>query len=148
MKNNETKSTFFTELNYEIELNRIAEKLNIPFTVEIANGAKEKRDGPFGEVNMATKTIHILRYESWEDLLFTFFHEVVEILLAPSYKSLLTVLNAQNDLLSKLLESQKELDIINAYQQRYVSEQFYVEKEKAIDEIASLLVKLYGGGGR
>ncbi|MGB9809630.1 MAG: hypothetical protein ACPLSA_06295 [Caldanaerobacter sp.] len=148
MKNNETKSTFFTELNYEIKLNEIAEKLNIPFKVQIVKDTNKTKDGPLGEVDMATKTIRILRYQSWEDLLFTFFHEVVEILLAPSYKSLLTVLNAQNDLLSKLLESQKELDIINAYQQRYVSEQFYAEKEKAIDEIASLLVKLYGGDGR
>jgi hypothetical protein len=101
--------------------------------------ASLKQEGPRGETDLETRTIYINRFRDYEDARNTFLHEVVEALLNPSYKVLFTMLNAQNDLLSKLLKSQAELDIVNALQQRYVNEQFYSAKEFVIRAITFLL---------
>jgi hypothetical protein len=123
-------------------LNELALVLRVPFKVVVRENAQERNDGPLGQTDLAARTIYINRYSSYEDARNTFLHEVVEALLNPSFKALFTLLNAQNDLLSKLLNSQEELDIVNALQQRYVNEQFYAAKEKAIEDIVHLFVRL------
>jgi len=136
------KVTVNDEERVEYKLNQLALLLRVPFKVVVRKDASEKQDGPLGETDLVTRTIYINRYRDYVDARNTFLHEVVEAFLNPSYKALFTMLNAQNDLLSKLLKTQEELDIVNALQQRYVNEQFYSQKEKAIEDIVHLFAKL------
>jgi len=130
------------EKEVEVKLNQLALLLRVPFKVVVRKDASIKQDGPLGETNIETRTIYINRFRDYEDARNTFLHEVVEALLNPSYKVLFTMLNAQNDLLSKLLKSQEALDTVNALQQRYVNEQFYSAKEKAIEDVVHLFTRL------
>jgi len=145
------KAKLSLEKEVEVKLNQLALLLRVPFKVVVKKDASLKQEGALGETDLETRTIYINRFQNYEDARNTFLHEVVEALLNPSYKVLFTMLNAQNDLLSKLLKSQEELDIVNALQQRYVNEQFYASKEKAIEDIVHLFVRLidyelFGGG--
>jgi hypothetical protein len=136
------KAKLSLEKEVEVKLNELALLLRVPFKVVVKKDASIKQDGALGETDIETRTIYINRFKDYEDARNTFLHEVVEALLNPSYKVLFTMLNAQNDLLSKLLKSQETLDTINALQQRYVNEQFYASKEKAIEDIVHLFVRL------
>jgi len=136
------KTKLSLEKEVEVKLNELALLLRVPFKVVVRKDASLKQDGSLGETNLETRTIYINRFRDYEDARNTFLHEVVEALLNPSYKALFAMLNAQNDLLSKLLKTQEELDIVNALQQRYVNEQFYASKEKAIEDIVHLFVRL------
>jgi len=136
------KARLSLEKEVEVKLNQLALLLRVPFRVVVKKDASIKQEGALGETDLETRTIYINRFRDYEDARNTFLHEVVEALLNPSYKVLFTMLNAQNDLLSKLLETREELDIVNALQQRYVNEQFYATKEKAIEDIVHLFVRL------
>jgi hypothetical protein len=145
------KARLTQEKEVEVKLNQLALLLRVPFKVVVRKDASLKQDGALGETDIETRTIYINRFSNYEDARNTFLHEVVEALLNPSYKVLFTMLNAQNDLLSKLLKSQEALDTVNALQQRYVNEQFYASKEKAIEDIVHLFTRLidfelFGGG--
>jgi hypothetical protein len=142
MKVSKMKAKLSLEKEVEVKLNQLALLLRVPFRVVVRRDASEKQEGALGETNIETRTIYINRFRDYEDARNTFLHEAVEALLNPSYKVLFTMLNAQNDLLSKLLKSQEELDIVNALQQRYVNEQFYATKEKAIEDVVHLFTRL------
>jgi len=136
------KAKLSLEKEVEVKLNQLALLLRVPFKVVVRKDASLKQDGSLGETDLETRTIYINRFSNYEDARNTFLHEAVEALLNPSYKVLFTMLNAQNDLLSKLLKSQEALDTVNALQQRYVNEQFYASKEKAIEDVVHLFVRL------
>jgi uncharacterized protein YggL (DUF469 family) len=112
----------------------------VPFKVVVEEGASRKKKGASGSIDLKTRTIYIHRYESYNDALRTFLHEVIEEKLNPVFKALLTMLNAQNDLLSKKLTTDEEKEIVNVFQQRYIEEQFYNLKERTIDELVELLL--------
>jgi hypothetical protein len=136
------KAKLSLEKEVEVKLNQLALLLRVPFKVVVKKDASLRNEGVLGETDLETRTIYINRFRDYEDARNTFLHEVVEALLNPSYKVLFTMLNAQNDLLSKLLKSQEALDTVNALQQRYVNEQFYATKEKAIEDVVHLFTRL------
>jgi hypothetical protein len=142
-----TKSEIKLQSEKEVEsfLNSLARRMGINFNVVVKEGATERREGSLGETDIENRIIFINRYRYVKDALFTFFHEVIETYLNSSYKSLFTLLNAQNEVLDKVLSSPTEKSIIDSYQQRYIKEMFYAEKEKAIEEIVSLILKIYDG---
>jgi len=129
------------EERVEQKLNKLAYNLKIPFSVVVDKNARSKKEGPLGSTNLETRTIYIHRYKNYNDALRTFLHEVIEAKLNPVFKVLLTLLNAQNELLSQKFTRNEERKIIDTYQQKFLQESFYAIKEQVIDELVEIIVE-------